>query len=137
MTVPFTDPVTDLAGHRVRPRLARASARSIELVYPDGGHRRGPARRPRFYVAEVPERTCAPCTADGLLLIARDADGEALAQAVVPNDAITPPSEAERPKDPIEVDTVSTGGDLTQVLACAATSTSAASRASPSATPTA
>ena len=50
------------------------------------------------------------------MLIARDGDGKPLAQAVVPMDAITPPSEADRPHDPIELDTVSTQSDFTAVL---------------------
>ena len=116
VTVPFTDPVRPDSPVTVSGRVADASARSVELVYPDGGHDTVSLGARGFYVAAVPPAHLRAVHADGLMLIARDADGAALAQAVVPSDAITPPSEAERPHDPIELDTVSSGGDLTKVL---------------------
>ena len=116
MTVPFTDPVRPDSPVTVSGRVADASARSVELVYPDGGHDTVALGARGFYVADVPAAHLRAVHADGLMLIARDADGNALAQAVVPSDAITPPREAERPHDPIELDTVSTGDDLTKVL---------------------
>ena len=67
-------------------------------------------------MADVPAEHLAAVHRHGLLLVARDGDGEAVAQATIPTDAITPPSEAERPHDPIEIDTVSTEADLTLVL---------------------
>jgi hypothetical protein len=116
VTVPFTDPVRSDSPVTVSGRVADASARSVELVYPDGGHDAVALGARGFYVADVPAAHLGAVHAHGLMLIARDADGDALAQAVVPSDAITPPSEAERPHDPIELDTVSTGGDLTKML---------------------
>src|SRR5262249_43547097 len=70
----------------------------------------------RFYVLDVPDSHLAAVHAHGLMLVARSDKGEVLAQAVVPSDAITPPTESERPHDPIELDTVSTEADLTRVL---------------------
>ena len=116
MTVPFTDPVTDSSPVTVSGHVSLARARVIQLVYPDHAADEVPISPARFYVAEVPERHLAAVHRHGLLLIARDADGEALAQAVVPTDAISPPTEAERPKDPIEIDTISDGSDLTRML---------------------
>jgi hypothetical protein len=116
VTVPFTDPITDSSPVTVSGHVSVADARSIQLVYPDHAADEVPISPERFYVAEVPERHLAAVHRGGLLLIARGADGAALAQAVVPSDAISPPSERQRPKDPIEVDTISDGRDLTRML---------------------
>ena len=67
-------------------------------------------------MADVPAGHLTAVHRHGLLLVARDARRRPLAQAVIPTDAITPPTEAERPHDPIELDTVSTESDLTLVL---------------------
>ena len=99
----------------VSGRVASASAPSVELVYPDGGSDLVDLGERGFYVADVPPAHLAAVHEHGLLLIARDADAEPLAQAVLPTDAITPPSKVERP-DPIEIDIVSTEGDFTRVL---------------------
>jgi hypothetical protein len=116
VTVPFTDPVTDDSPVTVSGSVARAGATSVELVYPDGGSDSVELGRERFFVADVPDAHLAAVHRHGLLLVARDGDGEAIAQAAISTDAITPPSEAERPHDPIEIDTVSTEADLTLVL---------------------
>jgi hypothetical protein len=116
VTVPFSDPVTDDSPVTVSGRVARAAATTVELVYPDGGGDAVKLGRERFYVADVPAEHLRAVHRHGLLVVARDAGGDAVAQAAVPTDAITPPSEAERPHDPIELDTVSTESDLTLVL---------------------
>ncbi|MEO8689681.1 MAG: hypothetical protein ABI611_15905 [Solirubrobacteraceae bacterium] len=116
VTVPFTDPIKDTSPVTVSGRVSVAGARVVQLVYPDQAVDEVPISPERFYVAEVPEAHLAAVHRRGLLLIARDADGKALAQAVVPADAITPPTEAQRPKDPIEIDTISDGSDLTRML---------------------
>ena len=116
VTVPYTDPVRADSPVTVSGHVADADARSVELVYPDGGTDSVALGERGFYVADVPEAHLRAVHAHGLMLVARDRDGEALTQAVVPSDAITPPSEAERPHDPIELDTVSTESDLTLVL---------------------
>jgi len=99
----------------VSGRVTSASARSVELVYPDGGSGSVELGERGFYVADVPPEHLGAVHEHGLLLVARDGDGMPLAQAVIPTDAITPPSKAERP-DPIEIDTVSTARDFTRVL---------------------
>jgi len=116
VTVPFTDPVTDDSPVTVSGRVTRPGARSVELVYPDGGTGSVALGDEGFYVADVPRAHLRAVHRHGLLLVARTGDGRAVAQAVIPTDAITPPSEAERPHDPIELDTVSTESDLTLVL---------------------
>jgi len=116
VTVPFTDPVTDDSPVTVSGRVAKPGAAGVELVYPDGGTDFVSLGERGFYVADVPSQHLAAVHRRGLLLVARGEDGERLAQAVIPTDAITPPTEAERPHDPIELDTVSTGSDLTLVL---------------------
>ena len=116
VTVPFTDPITDTSPVSVSGHVSVAGARTIQLVYPDHATDAVPISPERFYVAEVPDRHLAAVHRKGLLLIARGAGGEPLAQAVVPADAITPPTEAQRPKDPIEIDTISDGSDFTRML---------------------
>jgi hypothetical protein len=116
VTVPFTDPVRPDSPVTASGRVADPDARSVELVYPDGGTDTVALGEHGFYVAGVPAEHLRAVHAHGLMLVARDHRGEALAQAVVPSDAITPPTEAERPHDPIELDTVSTESDLTLVL---------------------
>jgi len=116
VTVPFTDPVRDDSPVTVSGRVSAAGARSVELVYPDGGSDSVTLGEQRFYVADVPAAHLAAVHRHGLLLVARDDDARAVAQATIPTDAITPPTEAERPHDPIELDTVSTESDLTLVL---------------------
>jgi hypothetical protein len=115
VTVPFSDPVRPDSPVTVLGRVASASARSVELVYPDGGSDSVELGEDGFYVAKVPPAHLAAVHEHGLLLIARDGDAKPLAQAVLPTDAITPPSKVERP-DPIELDTVSTERDFTRVL---------------------
>ena len=115
VTVPFTDPVRPDSPVTVSGRVASTSARSVELVYPDGGSDSVAPGERGFYVANVPKEHLAAVHQHGLLLIARDGDAKPVAQAVLPPDAITPPSKVERP-DPIELDTVSTEGDFTRVL---------------------
>jgi hypothetical protein len=116
VTVPYTDPVTASSPVRVSGHVSLADAKTVQLVYPDGGVDEVALSPDRFYVADVPQGHLAAVHRHGLLLIARSEDGGALAQAVVSHDAITPPSEAERPHDPIEIDTISDGGDFTKVL---------------------
>lgn len=116
VTVPFTDPVRADSPVTVSGRVAKPGARSVELIYPSGGSDSVELGEAGFYVAEVPHDHLAAVHERGLLLVARDGDGNPLAQAVIPSDAITPPSEADRPHDPIELDTVSTERDLTLVL---------------------
>jgi hypothetical protein len=116
VTVPFTDPVTDDSRVTVSGRVSAPDAAVVELVYPDGGTDSVPVGKRRFYVADVPSAHLRAVHRHGLLLVARREDGAPLGQAAVPTDAITPPSEAERPHDPIELDTVSTESDLTLVL---------------------
>jgi hypothetical protein len=116
VTVPFTDPIKDTSPVTVSGHVSVARASVIQLVYPDHAVDEVRISPERFYVAEVPDRHLAAVHRGGLLLIARRADGEALAQAVVPTDAISPPTEAQRPKDPIEIDTISDGSDLTRML---------------------
>ena len=67
--------------------------------------------------AKVPAAHLKAVHGGGLMLIARDRDGKPLTEAVVPTDAITPPTEAQRPHDPLEVETVTDGGDLSRLLA--------------------
>lgn len=116
VTVPFTDPIQATSPVTVSGHVSVARARTVQLVYPDRAAGEVPISPARFYVAEVPERHLAAVHRHGLLLIARGAGGEALAQAVVPTDAITPPPESQRPRDPIEIDTISDGDDLTRML---------------------
>jgi hypothetical protein len=116
VTVPFTDPVTVDSPVTVSGRVSQPGATAVELVYPDGGAGSVAIGERGFYVADVPGPHLAAVHRHGLLLVARDEDGERVAQAVIPADAITPPTEAERPHDPIELDTVSTESDLTLVL---------------------
>ena len=116
VTVPFTDPVTDNSPVTVSGRVSEPDAATVDLVYPDGGTGAAAVGHAGFYVADVPPRHLAAVHRHGLLLVARDPDGGRLAQAVIPTDAITPPSEADRPHDPIELDTVSTESDLSLVL---------------------
>jgi hypothetical protein len=116
VTVPFTDPVTAASPVTVSGHVSKSAATTVELVYPDGGRDEVQLSPARFYVAEVPKQHLAGVHAGGLALVARDGDGHAVAQAVVPSDAVTPPTEAERPHDPIEIDTISDGSDLTKVL---------------------
>jgi hypothetical protein len=116
VTVPYTDPVRPDSPVTVSGRVSHRAASSVELVYPDGGTDSVELGENRFYVADVPARHLAAIHAEGLMLVARDREGGPVAHAVVPSDAITPPTEAERPHDPIELDTVSTERDLTMVL---------------------
>ena len=116
VTIPFTDPVTDESMITVSGHVTARDARSVELVYPEGGSQSVPLGAHDFYVADVPSEYLAAVHRHGMMLIARDADGAAVAEAIVPADAVTPPSEADRPHDPIEIDTVSTESDFTQVL---------------------
>jgi hypothetical protein len=116
VTVPFTDPVTDHSPVTVSGRVSKPGAARVEMVFPDGGTNSAEVGDAGFYVADVPDGHLAAVHRHGLLLVARDADGDRLAEAVIPSDAVTPPSEAERPHDPIELDTVSTESDLTLVL---------------------
>jgi hypothetical protein len=113
---PVTDPVTDDSPVTVSGRVSKPGAAAVELVYPDGGADSVTLGERGFYVADVPAAHLTAVHRHGLLLVARDDDGGSLAQAVIPTDAITPPTEAERPHDPIELDTVSTESDLTLVL---------------------
>jgi len=115
VTVPFSDPIRPDSPVTVSGRVTSASAHSVELVYPDGGSDSVKLGERGFYVANVPPEHLAAVHEHGLLLVARDGDGKPLAQAVIPTDAITPPSKVERP-DPIEIDTVSTERDFTRVL---------------------
>ena len=116
VTVPFTDPVTDASPVSVSGHASVAAARSVELVYPDGATGSVPIGARGFYVAEVPSAHLASVHRHGLMLIARDGDGRAVAEAVVPTDAISPPAADAAPHDPIEIDTVSDERDLTLVL---------------------
>ena len=116
VTVPFTDPVRADSPVTVSGRVASPAGSSVELVYPDGQSDLVELGAERFYVADVPASHLAAVHRHGLLLVARDPHGHPLAEAVIPTDAITPPSEADRPHDPIELDTVSTESDLTLVL---------------------
>jgi hypothetical protein len=100
----------------VSGRVADPRARTVQLVYPDGGSQSVAVQRGGFYLADVAADHLAAVHRHGLMLIARGDDGKPLAQAVAPSDAITPPSESDRPHDPIELDTVSTEADFTQVL---------------------
>jgi hypothetical protein len=117
VTVPFTDPVTDASPVAVSGHVSAGDAAGVEFVYPDGGHDTAAVSPDRFYVFEVPTEHLRAVHRGGLMLVARDAEGRAVAEAVVPTDAVTPPTEAERPHDPIEAETTSTEDDLTQVLA--------------------
>lgn len=116
VTVPYTDPITPSSPVTISGHVSPAGARTIQLVYPDGATGEVKLSRERFYVAEVPAAHLAAVHRRGLLLVARDADGRVLAQTTVPRDAITPPTEAQRPRDPIEIDTISDGSDLTKLL---------------------
>jgi hypothetical protein len=116
VTVPFTDPVRATSPVTISGRVLREGAVSVELVYPDGGSDTVALGDERFYVADVPSAHLAAVHERGIMLVASDDHGDPVAQAVVRKDAITPPSEAERPHDPIELDTVSTETDLTLVL---------------------
>jgi hypothetical protein len=116
VTVPFTDAVRSDSPVTVSGHVSDPRTRSVELVYPDGAGDSVELGENGFYVADVASEHLAAVHRHGLMLVARSATGEALAQAVVPSDAITPPSEADRPHDPIEVDTVSTESDFTRVL---------------------
>jgi hypothetical protein len=116
VTAPFTDPVTGGSPVTVSGRVSEPGATTVELVYPDGGTGSAAVGDAGFYVADVPAGHLSAVHRHGLLLVARDVDDNRLAQAVIPTDAITPPSEADRPHDPIELDTVSTDADLTLVL---------------------
>ena len=116
VTVPFTDPVRPDSPVTVSGRVASPNAVSVELVYPDSGSDSVELGERGFYVADVPQNHLAAVHEHGLMLIARDQDGKPLTQAVIPTDAITPPSEAERPHDALELDTVSTESDFTRVL---------------------
>ena len=116
VTVPFTDPVTDDSPVTASGRVSKPGATSVELVYPDGGTHSVPVGEHGFYVADVQAGHLSAVHRHGLLLVARGDSGARLGQAVIPADAITPPTEAERPHDPIELDTVSTESDLTLVL---------------------
>jgi hypothetical protein len=116
VTIPFTDPVTDTSPVTVSGHVSAAGAQAVELVYPDGASDRFAIGERGFYATGVPEAHLRAVHRGGLLLIARDGDGKPLAQAVVPMDAITPPPEADRPHDRIEIDTVSDENDLTKVL---------------------
>src|SRR3954447_17651261 len=88
VTVPFTDPVTDGSPVTVSGHVSLAAARTVQFVYPDGAADEVPLSPTRFYVADVPEAHLAAVHRRGLLLVARDGDGRALTQAVVPSDAI-------------------------------------------------
>jgi hypothetical protein len=114
VTVPFSDPIRPDSPVTVSGHVASAGTRLVELVYPDGGSDWVELGERGFYVAEVPPAHLAAVHQHGLL-VARDRDGRPLAQAVIPTDAITPPSTAEHP-DPIEIDSVSTERDFTRVL---------------------
>jgi hypothetical protein len=116
VTVPFTDPVLPDSPVTVSGRVSSNKAHAVEVVYPDGGSDSVELGASGFYVADVPPEHLAAVHAHGLMLVARSEGGAPLAQAVVPSDAITPPSEAHRPHDPIELDTVSTETDFTRVL---------------------
>jgi len=116
VTIPFTDPVTDDSPVTVSGHVSRPDARSVELVYPDGGRDTVSISPERFYVAEVPEAHLAAVHRRGMLLVARGAGGEPVAEAVVPFDAVTPLPESEVPKDPIEVETVTDNGDMSRLL---------------------
>ena len=116
VTIPFSEPFTDTSPVTVSGYVSARAATSIELVYPDGGFDSFPVGKRRFYVADVPAAHLPAVHRHGLLLIARDAHGKPLAQAVVPTDAISPPPESQRPHDPIELDTLSTETDFSAVL---------------------
>jgi hypothetical protein len=115
VTIPFTDPVTERSPVTVSGHVS-VPASTVELVYPDGGTDTAAVSPARFYVAEVPEAHLSAVHRLGLMLVARDADGAALAQAVVPYDAVSPPAERDRPHDALEVETVTDHGDFTRIL---------------------
>jgi hypothetical protein len=117
VTIPFDDPVTDHSPVVVSGHVSLRDAKSVELVYPDGAREEVAVSAERFYVANVPDAHLKAVHRGGLMLVARDRDGKPLAEAVVPMDAITPPTEAERPNDPLEVETVTDEGDLSRLLA--------------------
>ena len=116
VTIPFTDPVTDTSPVTVSGHVSAAEARKVRLVYPDGGSDEVDISASGFYVADVPADHLRAVHEQGLLLMAIDGEGESRAEAVVPVDAISPPTEAQRPKDPIEIDTISDHGDFTALL---------------------
>jgi hypothetical protein len=100
----------------VSGHVSAAAARTVQLVYPDGGSDVVAIERERMYVAQVPAAHLAAVHRVGLLVVARDDAGEAVAQAVVPSDAITPPAGAARPHDALEVETVTDHGDMSRIL---------------------
>ena len=117
VTVPFTDPVTAASPVTVSGHVSIPDAKVMQIVYPD--HAAGSRCRSLHSAStspRCPRPTWPPSIDTASCSSPGGADGQALAQAVVPSDAITPPSEAERPKDPIEVDTISDGRDLTRLL---------------------
>jgi hypothetical protein len=116
VTVPFTDPVRDTSPVTVSGRVGPAAATTIRLVYPDHATDDVAISSDRFYLASVPPEHLRAVHHGGLMLLAVDRDERSLAEAVVPFDAITPPTEAQRPKDPIEVDTISDHRDFTLLL---------------------
>jgi hypothetical protein len=115
VTIPFTDPVTERSAVTVSGHVS-VPASTVELVYPDGGTDTVAVSPERFYVAEVPEAHLSAVHRLGLMLVARDERGAALAQAVVPYDAVSPPAEQDRPHDALEVETVTDHGDFTRIL---------------------
>ena len=116
VTIPFTDPVRDDSPVTVSGHVAVDGATHVRFVYPDGASDLTEIAANGFYVFEVPAQHLAAVHRHGLMLNALNADGAPLADAVVPADAITPPPDAERHHDPIEVDTISDGRDFTLVL---------------------
>jgi len=115
VTVPFTDPVTDRSPVSVSGHVSAPGAAAVQLVYPDGGSDAVDVSSDGFYVADVPAAHLKAVHEHGLLLVARSAGGDHLAQTVVPDDAITPQND-RTPPDPIETDLLSDGSDFTKLL---------------------
>jgi hypothetical protein len=114
VTVPFVDPIRADSPVTIGGRVNRDSLAVLEIRYSDGGSDRVPLGDDRFFVYDVPSDELASVHSDDFRLVGLDANGAVVASTRIP--AVAPEVGAPDRDQPIYVETVSNGDDLTQVL---------------------
>jgi hypothetical protein len=113
VTVPFNDPITPTSPVTVGGRV-NVPAASLVIRYADGQEEPIPLGEDGFFIFDVPVSRLALVHDDAFELVVVAADGSQVTKAEVPAVA---PEEGSDADQPIFVNTVSTGSDLTKVLA--------------------